>query len=85
VLKWVSWNDFHGEASGLLVSLIGSLKSTVGLVSKLDQFYFSRCGSSSQKFSIIGFAVKELHLLKVEEVELFFSFLNLSKWFLVSA
>jgi hypothetical protein len=51
-------------------------------VSKLDQFYFARCKSSSQKFSIIGFAVKELHVLKVEEVELlFFPFLNLSKWF----
>jgi len=52
-------------------------------VSKLDQFYFARCRSSSQKFSIIGFAVKELHVLKVEEVELlfFFPFLNLSKWF----
>jgi hypothetical protein len=43
-------------------------------VSKLDQFYFARCKSSSQKFSIIGFAMKELHLLKVEEVELFFFF-----------
>jgi hypothetical protein len=72
VLKWVSWNDFHGEASGLLVSLIGSLKSTVGLVSKLDQFYFSRCGSSSQKFSIIGFAVRELQVLEVECVEVSF-------------
>jgi hypothetical protein len=72
VLKWVSWNDFHGKASGLLVSLIISLKSTVGFVSKLDQFYFARCRSSSQKFRIIGFVVKELHLLKVEEVELLF-------------
>jgi hypothetical protein len=43
-------------------------------VSKLDQFYSARCKSSSQKFSIIGFVVKELHLLKVEEVELFFFF-----------
>jgi hypothetical protein len=36
VLKRVSWKDFHGEASGLLVELIVSLKSTVGFVSKLD-------------------------------------------------
>ncbi len=43
-------------------------------MSKLDQFYFARCKSSSQKFSIIGFVVKELHLLKIEEVECCFFF-----------
>jgi hypothetical protein len=33
-----SWNDFHGKASGLLVQLVVSPKSTVGFVSKLNQF-----------------------------------------------
>jgi hypothetical protein len=48
-------------------------------VSKLDQFYFARCKSCSQKFSIIGFVVKKLHLLKVEEVECCFFFFPQSK------
>jgi hypothetical protein len=38
-------------------------------VSKLDQLYFGRCKSSSQKFSVIGFAVRELQVLEVKGVE----------------
>jgi hypothetical protein len=41
-------------------------------VSKLDQFYFVRCRSFSQKFSIIGFAVRKLQVLEVEGVEVGF-------------
>ncbi len=44
----------------MLVQLVVSLKSTVGFVSKLNQLYFERCKSSSQKFSVIGFVVREL-------------------------
>jgi hypothetical protein len=36
--------------------------------------YFGRCKSSSQKFSVIGFAVRELQVLKVKEVEMFVLF-----------
>jgi len=43
-------------------------------VSKLDQLEFGRCKSSSQKFSIIGFAMRELQVLEVEEVEMFVFF-----------
>jgi hypothetical protein len=41
-------------------------------VSKLDQFQFEGCKSSSQKFSIIGYAMRELQVLEVEGVEVFF-------------
>jgi hypothetical protein len=41
-------------------------------VSKLNQFYFARCKSSSQKFNIIGFAVRKLQVLEVEGVEVSF-------------
>jgi hypothetical protein len=41
-------------------------------MSKFDQFYFERCKSSSQKFSIIGFAVRKLQVLEVEGVEVGF-------------
>jgi hypothetical protein len=40
---------------------------------------FGRCKSSSQKFSVIGFAVKELQVLEVEEVEMFILFFPQSK------
>jgi hypothetical protein len=52
-----------------LVELIFSLKSTIGCASILNQLYFGRCKSSSQKFSVIGFAVRELQVLEVEGVE----------------
>jgi hypothetical protein len=38
-----------------------------------------RCKRFSPNFSIIGFAVRELHLLEVEGVEIVYFFLNLSK------
>jgi hypothetical protein len=41
-------------------------------VSKLNQFYFARFKNSSQKFIIIGFAVRKLQVLEVEGVEVGF-------------
>jgi len=38
VLWWSPWKDFHDNASGFLFQLIVPLKSTVGFVSKLNQF-----------------------------------------------
>jgi hypothetical protein len=40
---------------------------------------FGRCRRFSPKFSIIGFAVRELHLPEVEGFEIVYFFLNLSK------
>jgi hypothetical protein len=54
-------------------------KSTIGFVSNLKQFMLSRCKRFSPNFSIIGFVVRELHLLEVEGVEMVYFFLNLSK------
>jgi len=75
VLWWSPWKEFHDKASGFLLQLIVPSKSTVGFVSKLNQFYFGRCKRFSQNFSIIGVTIRELHLLEVEGVELsIFSF-----------
>jgi hypothetical protein len=57
-----------GKASGLMVQLVVSLKSTIGFVSNLNQFYLRRCRRPSQKFSLIGLSVKELRSLDVEGV-----------------
>jgi hypothetical protein len=48
------------KASGLLVQLVVSLKSAVGSMSKLNQFYFERCRRLFQKFSLIKLFVREL-------------------------
>jgi hypothetical protein len=40
---------------------------------------FRRCKRFSPNFSIIGFAVRELHLPEVEGFEIVYFFLNLSK------
>jgi hypothetical protein len=40
---------------------------------------FRRCKRGSPNFSVIGFAVRELHLPEVEGVEIVYFFLNLSK------
>jgi hypothetical protein len=37
-------------------------------VSNLISFYFERCRRFSPNFSIIGFAIRELHWLEVEGV-----------------
>jgi hypothetical protein len=56
------------KASGFLFQLVVPLKSTVGFVSNLNQFFFKRCKSFSPNLSIIRFVVRELHLLEVEGV-----------------
>jgi len=56
------------EASGFLFQLVVPPKSTVGFVLNLNQFYFERCRRSSKNFSIIDFAIREVHLLEVEGV-----------------
>ncbi len=55
-----------GKASRLLVQLVVSLKSTIRFVSNLNQL--RRCRKPSQKFSLIGFSVRELRRLEVEGV-----------------
>ncbi len=57
------------------LELIFFLKSTVGFVSNFKKIQFRKCKISSKKFSIIGVATRELHLLEVEGVEIvcFFS------------
>ncbi len=67
-----SWNDFHDNASGLLVQLVFCLKSTVGFVSNLNQFQLRRCKRPSQKFSLIGLSVKELRGLEVKGLNYLF-------------
>ncbi len=67
------------KASGFLFQLVVPLKSTVGFLSNLNQFLFKRCKRFSPNFSIIEFAVRELHLLEVEGLNLFVFSLNLSK------
>jgi hypothetical protein len=56
------------KASRFLVQLIVLPKSTIGFVPNLNQFLFRKCKKFSPNFSIIGFAVRELHLLEVEGV-----------------
>jgi hypothetical protein len=51
-----------------LFQIIVPPKSTVGFVSNLKKLLFKRCRRFSSNFSIIGFAVRELHLLEVEGV-----------------
>jgi hypothetical protein len=67
------------KASGFLFQLVIPPKFIVGFVPNLNQFLFMRCGRFSPNFSIIGVAIKELHLLEVEGVELSIFPLNLSK------
>ncbi len=57
-----------GKASGLLVQLVFSPKSTVGFVLKFNQFSLGRFRRPSPKFSLIGLSVRELRGLKVEGV-----------------
>ncbi len=64
------------KASGVLFQIIVSPKFTVGFVSNLKQFLFRRCRRFSPNFSIIGFAVRELHLLEFEGVEIVYFFLQ---------
>jgi hypothetical protein len=70
---------FHDKASGVLFQLVVPPKSTVGFVSNLKQFLFRRCKKFVPNFNIIGFFVRELHLLEVEGVEIVYFFLNLNK------
>ncbi len=56
------------KAPGILVQIIVFPKSTIGFVSNLKRFFFRRCKRFSSNFSIIGFNVRELHLLEVEGV-----------------
>ncbi len=70
VLQWSSWKDFHDKASGFLFQLVVPPKSTIGFVSNLNQSQFERCKKFSSNFSFIRVAVRELHLLEVEGVEL---------------
>jgi hypothetical protein len=77
--KWSSWKDFYDKASRVLFQIFVPSRSTVGFVSNLKQFLFRRCKLFSPHFSIIEFAVKELHLLEVEGVEFVCFFFNLSK------
>jgi hypothetical protein len=51
-----------------LFQIVVPPKSTVGFVSNLKQSLFRRCRRFSPNFSIIGFVVRELHLLEVEGV-----------------
>jgi hypothetical protein len=62
-----------------LFQIIVPSKSTVGFGSNLKQVLFRRCRRFSPNFSIIGFVVRELHLLEVEGVEFVYFFLNISK------
>jgi hypothetical protein len=68
VCKNYAWKDFHDKASGILFQIVVPPKSTIGFVSNLKQFLFRKCRRFSLDFSIIGFAVRELHLPKVEGV-----------------
>jgi hypothetical protein len=56
------------KTSRFLVQLVVPPKSTVGFVSNLNQFYFERCKRFSPNFSIIRFAIRELHWLEIEGV-----------------
>jgi hypothetical protein len=56
------------KTSGFFVQLVVPLKSTVGFVPNLNWFLFRRCRRFFPNFSIIRFAVRELHLLEVEGV-----------------
>jgi hypothetical protein len=56
------------KASECLFQLFVPLKSTIRFVSNINQFLFRRCRRFSPIFNIIGFAVRELHLLEVEGV-----------------
>jgi hypothetical protein len=62
-----------------LFQIVVPPKSIVGFVSNLKEFMFRRCRRFSPNFSIIGFSMRELHLLEVEGVEIVYFFLNLSK------
>jgi hypothetical protein len=59
------------KASGFLFQLVVPLKSIVGFLSNLNQLLVRRCRRFSPNFSIIGFTVRELHLLEVEGLNLF--------------
>jgi hypothetical protein len=56
------------KTPGFLVQIMFFPKSTVGFVSNLKKFLFRRCTRFSSNFSIIGFVVRELHLLEVKGV-----------------
>jgi hypothetical protein len=69
----------HDKASGVLFQIVVPPKSIVGFMSNSKQFLFKRCKKFFPNFSIIGFAIRELHLPEVEGVEFVCFFLNLSK------
>jgi hypothetical protein len=50
-----------------LFQIIVAFKSIVGFVSNLNEL-FRKCKRCSPNFNIIGFAMRELHLLEVEGV-----------------
>ncbi len=56
----------YNKACGSLFQLVVPPKSTVGFVLNLNQFLFRRHRRFSPNFSIIGFVVRELHLLEVD-------------------
>jgi hypothetical protein len=57
------------KTSGFFVQLVVPPISTVGSVSNLKHSYFERCRRLSLNFSLIGVAVRKLHLLEVKGVE----------------
>jgi len=75
----VEFMDFHDKASKVLFQIIVPPKSNVGFLSNLKKFLCRRCRSFSPNFSIIRFVINELHLSKVEGIEIVYFFPNLSK------
>jgi len=67
-LWWSSWKDFHDKASGVFFQIVVAPKSTIGFVSNFKKFLFKRCRRFSSNFSIIGLAIRELHLPGVKGV-----------------
>jgi len=61
---------FHDKAPGVLFQIVVPPKFTVGFVSNLKQFTFRRCKRFCPNFSIIKFAIRELHLPEVEGIEI---------------
>ncbi len=64
--------DFHDKASGVLFQIIIPPNSTIGFVSNLKEFLCRRCKRFSPISSIIGVAIRVLHLPEVEGVKIVF-------------
>jgi hypothetical protein len=63
--------------------MVVPLRSIVKFVSNLKKYWFKRCRTYFQNFNIIGAVARELHLLKLMGVEIFFIFQIWSKHFLL--